>query len=320
MRQGHDVEIVRLPISCTDPADVERLIDFSSALDPTRWEAPPDVVVPLRFPAYLVRHPDKRVWLLHQLRQYYEYYEQMKTPGNENAAAALRERLGQVDREALASASRLWVQSVRVGERLQRDNGLSAPVLYPPLPSEEGYREGRQERYIFAPSRLEKHKRQALLVEAMTHVKSDVKAVISGEGGEFHPLKRRIEALGLQDRVLMTGRLSHELMTTWFANSLAVFFCPEDEDYGFVTLEAMLSGKPVITSRDAGEPLQFVKDGENGFVVAPDPREIAARIDALADKPARAKDMGQEGLRRYRALGFSWDNVAETILAPGGKA
>jgi glycosyltransferase involved in cell wall biosynthesis len=314
---GHDVEVVRIPLNPRDPRDVERAMEFGLAEDLGRYIATPDIVIGLRFPGYLVQHPDKRVWLLHQLRQYYEYYEQTRSAGNAEHAAhveRVRKRMEVADREALAGASRLWAQSVRIARRLQQYNGIFPPPLYPPLPSEEGFYGGRQERYIFAPSRLERHKRQWLLIEAMRHVKSDVKVVISGDGGAWSDYRRQVEEAGLSGRVLMTGRLPHGQQAAWYANCLAVFFCPEDEDYGFVTLEAMLSGKPVITARDSGATLEFVTDGENGWVVEPAPEVIAQRIDAIAAAPARAREMGAAGRERYRKLDLTWERTAGVLL------
>lgn len=317
---GHDVEIIRFPLNPSDPRDIHRVIDFSLGEDLSRYIAAPDVVIGLRFPGYLVQHPDKRVWLLHQLRQYYEYHAQTRAAGDAREVDALRERLARVDREALGGASRLWAQSVRIADRLDEYNGLKPPALYPPLPTEQGFYEGRQDAYIFAPSRLERHKRQWLLIEAMALVKSGVKAVIGGEGGAYADYVRLIAEKGLGDRVLLCGRLPHEVQAAWYANALGVFFGPEDEDYGFVTLEAMLSGKPVITCRDSGATLEFVEDGANGFVIEPDARAVAERIDWLAGNAAKARDMGREGRARYRKLELTWEKTASVLLAPGGQA
>jgi glycosyltransferase involved in cell wall biosynthesis len=314
---GHDVEIVRLPLNPSNPRDIERVMDFSLGEDMGRWIASPDVVVALRFPAYLVQHPDKRVWLLHQLRQYYEFYEQTLAGGNAQQVAALRQRLVDVDRASLSGASRLWTLSNRVAKRLEQYNGVKAGALYSPLPVEQGFYRGRQERYVFAPSRLEKTKRQWLLIEAMRHVKSDVKAVIGGDGGAYTEYRKMIEDYGLQDRVLLSARLPQEVLTAWYANCLAVFFGPQDEDYGYITLEAMASAKPVITCRDSGGTLEFVEDGANGAIVEPDPKAIADRIDELAGNSTRARDMGTAGLERYRELDLTWERTASTLLERG---
>jgi glycosyltransferase involved in cell wall biosynthesis len=312
---GHDVESVRIPFNPATPADIARAMDFAQAEDASRWIAAPDVVVPLRFPAYLVRHPRKHVWLLHQLRQYYEYYGETRAAGNAAEVEALRPRIVEADRAALAQAATLHPMSRRIAQRLESANGVAAAApLYPPLPREDGFYNGAQERYVFAPSRLEKHKRQGLLIEAMAHVKSDVKAVIGGEGGAYTDYARRIAELGLGERVLLTGKLSHEVMAAWYANALAVFFGPEDEDYGYITLEAMLSGKPVLTCTDSGGPLDFVRDGDTGYVVPPDPARIAERIDELAAQPKRARDMGEAGAQAYRKLDLSWERTAQRLL------
>ena len=314
--QGHDVDIVLLPLAPSSPAAIEDLVDFAGRMEPARWDVPPDVVVALRFPAYLVQHPRKRVWLLHQFRQYYEYYGQTRERSNDPRLEAARARVVEADTRALGAAPFLRVMSKRIAERLREFNGVEASqVLLPPLPRPDGFYQGRYDRYVFAPSRLEKHKRQALLVEAMAHVKGDVKAVIAGEGGEHEALRRRIEALGLRDRVLLTGRLADDVQAAWYANSLAVFFGPEDEDYGYITLEAMASAKPVITCRDSGGPLQFVEDGVNGCVAEADPRRLAERIEVLAAAPAQARAMGAAGYEKFRALDLSWERTAAALLA-----
>jgi glycosyltransferase involved in cell wall biosynthesis len=320
---GHDVELVRIPFNPAEPRDILRAIDFASGADLDRWIARPDVVIGLRFPGYLVRHGEKRVWLLHQLRQYYEYYEKTAAEGSADGVAEAsvggvaeaREAVARADREALSAAKVLRPQSRRIAERLEQWNGVRAqPPLYPPLPRDDGFFTGGQERYIYCPSRLERHKRQSLLIEAMTHVRGDVKAIIAGEGGAYYAYLEQVERLGLRDRVLLCGKVSHEVHATWYAHSLGVFFGPDDEDYGFVTLEAMLSGKPVITCTDSGAPLEFVRDGVEGFVIQPDARALAACIEKLAADPKRARDMGMAGQAAYRALGLDWKTTAQALL------
>ena len=313
---GHDVEVVRLPFNPVSPAEIRRAMDAARGEDLGRYLATPDRVIALRFPAYRVRHPDKRVWLLHQLRQYYEHFEPAGDAGDGAGHASLRAAIAGVDREALGEARHVWTISRRVTERLRASTGLDSTVLYPPLPTEAPFYAGAQEKYVFAPSRLEEHKRQGLLIEAMARVRSGVKAVIAGEGGRCEAYRRRVEELGIGDRVLFTGRVERAVQAAWYANALAVFFGPDDEDYGFVTLEAMLSAKPVITCTDSGGTLEFVADGTTGCVVAPDPAAIAESIDSLAGAPARARAMGQAGLARYRALGLGWRATAATLLGP----
>lgn len=314
-RLGHDVEVIRFPINPGHPADLQRVIDFTTAEDLSRWVATPDVVVPLRFPGWLVQHPDKRVFMLHQVRQYYELYVPPTDKLERAAADAVRERVMAADTVALTGATRLWALSNRVGQRFERNNGGAAPPsLYVPPPDEADLYQGRYEQYIFAPSRQENHKRQHLLIEAMRYVSDNVKAVIVGDGGAFHSNAKLIDQYGLRDRILHIAWQPKSVLAAWYANCLAVFFAPHDEDYGFITLEAMLSGKPVITTTDSGGPLEFVADGENGFVVKPDARHFAEKINELAGQAGLAQRLGKRGRDKYHAMGLSWDAAAQTIL------
>ena len=79
-----------------------------------------------------------------------------------------------------------------------------------------------------------------------------------------------------------------------------------------MTPEAFASGKAVITARDSGGPTELVRDGETGFVVAPDPREIARKIDELAADRALAERMGDAAF----AFGsrMRWDETVDKLL------
>jgi glycosyltransferase involved in cell wall biosynthesis len=100
-----------------------------------------------------------------------------------------------------------------------------------------------------------------------------------------------------------------------YAGALGVIFAPYDEDYGYVTLEAFLAHKPVITAADSGGPNEFVIDGVNGGVCPPDPEAIGAAIARLdADRP-RAAAMGDAGYERARTI--TWTGVVEKLVTGG---
>ena len=92
----------------------------------------------------------------------------------------------------------------------------------------------------------------------------------------------------------------------------AVYFAPFDEDYGYVTLEAFLSGKTVITTNDSGGPLEFVRDGANGLVCEPDPAALAVAMNQVAADRELAARLGDAGLQVARAI--TWDGVIEQLL------
>jgi glycosyltransferase involved in cell wall biosynthesis len=157
-------------------------------------------------------------------------------------------------------------------------------------------------------------KRFDLLLRALAARRRPWRAVIAGEGPDRARLAALAVELGVADRVEWPGRVDDRRLVELYARALAVFYAPFDEDYGYVTLEAFRSERPVVTTADAGGVLEFVRDGENGFVCAPGAeREIAARFDRLFDERGEALRLGRAGAERVAAIG--WDRVVERLLA-----
>ena len=106
-------------------------------------------------------------------------------------------------------------------------------------------------------------------------------------------------------------------MSELYANALAVCYLPFDEDYGYVSLEAMYAARALVVARDGGGAAELVEDGANGFVCEPDARAVAARLDELYADPAAARRMGARGRELIAAMNLSWENVVEKIIAAG---
>jgi glycosyltransferase involved in cell wall biosynthesis len=120
------------------------------------------------------------------------------------------------------------------------------------------------------------------------------------------------------DRVELRGFVSEEEIVGLYADALAVCYLPFDEDYGYVTLEGMLSAKPVVVPRDGGGAAEFIGHGAEGLISDPDPRALAECLDELyADRP-RARRMGERGREKLLALNLSWENVVEKIINAAG--
>ena len=92
----------------------------------------------------------------------------------------------------------------------------------------------------------------------MAHVDRPVRLVVAGDGTQRANTERVAEELGIADRVDFLGTVDDERLIALYANALAVVFAPFDEDYGYVTLEAFLARRPVVTATDSGGPLEFV--------------------------------------------------------------
>jgi glycosyltransferase involved in cell wall biosynthesis len=126
---------------------------------------------------------------------------------------------------------------------------------------------------------------------------------------------RLAEELGVADRVEWLGVISDAELYRQYAHARAVLFPPLDEDYGYVTLEAMLSSKAVITCTDSGGALELVVPGETAVVVPPTPDALAAAMDNLWGAPARAREMGAAARAHYEDLDLSWTSVVDRLLA-----
>ncbi len=316
--RGNDVERIAMPFRFSPLEQVRRSMEVWKAEDLTILNGhQPERVICLQFPTYYLSHPDKVTWLLHQYRAVYDLWE---TPfcsafREEPGARELRDDIIAADTKYLAECTPRYTIAANVCSRMERYNGLSsAPIYHPPFMADE-FHDAPPEAFVFVPSRLEEAKRQDLLIRAMAHVRTRIIALIAGDGGQRDKLERLVAELELGHCVKFIGRPSDEEKIGLYARALCVFFGPYDEDYGYVTLEAMLSHKAVITCHDSGGPLEFVVAGRTGCVVAPEPKEIAAAIDELNDNRARAVQMGAEGRTRYTELDISWDAVVEKLTA-----
>jgi glycosyltransferase involved in cell wall biosynthesis len=315
IRAGHEAEIVTMPFRYGPPAEILRSMRNWEEEDFTCLSGfTPDLVICLKFPTWYLKHPRKVAWILHQHRAVYDLWD--KTP------AATRIRLRSLKREItkkdshhLQGCKRLFANSRTVADRLRTYNSLDATPLYHPPALAPSIRPGRcLAPFVFFPSRFEELKRQSLLIEAMRHTASNVKAVLAGEGPQWEKCQALVEKYGLQAKVMLPGRIDRSVLLQCYARCLAVFYAPFDEDYGYVTLEAMLAAKPVVTTDDSGGPLEFVRHRETGLCVPARPETIARELDRLAEYPELAKELGQKGQERYKKMNISWNHVLSTLL------
>lgn len=329
--RGFEVDRVALPFSLASREQLVRSALAWRLLDVGAVEGRPvDLVIATRFPSYLVRHPNKVVWLIHQLRQVYDlagsrYSDFDDSPRDRRAAEMVR----RMDRRTLGEARRLFAISKNVAARLRRWNGLEAEALYPPSPlaplldaadggaAADG---GDAAPYVLTAGRLVRPKRFDLLIEALARTGGGLSVVVAGAGPEADALARLAAERGVADRVRLAGWVDDAELARLYRGCRAVYFAPFDEDYGYVTVEAMRAGKPVLTTADAGGALELVRDGVDGLVVEPAPRAVAAALDRLAADPDLARRLGEAG--RRTVAGIDWDAVVArlTETLPRGAA
>ena len=200
---------------------------------------------------------------------------------------------------------------------MERFNGIKAEPLYHPPPGAEALRALGWGDYILFPSRINQSKRQMLAMEALALTREKVRLVFMGaaDAPEYESaLRQRCAALGLEKRVVWQGHVGDAERRDLYGRSLAVLFPPLEEDYGYVTLEAMLCAKAVVTMRDSGGPLDFVVHGETGEVCDPTPAALAVALDLLWDDRPRTRALGEAGRQRYDDLGLGWAHVLDRLV------
>jgi glycosyltransferase involved in cell wall biosynthesis len=311
--RGHEADLVSVPFKWYPGARVLTQAFLWRMLDLEEVDGRPiDVVVPTKFPSYVVRHPDKRVWLVHQFRQAYELDGTelgQFDPSPEDRA--LRRKVQQLDRIALGEATRLFATSRNVAGRIETSTGLAAEVL-PHPPQELEYRCAGYGDFVLSVNRLDRAKRIDLLLDAVAR-DAALEVVIAGDGPDRSRLERLASERGLNGRARFAGRVSEGELADLYARCLAVYYAPVDEDYGMVPLEAFLSEKPVLTTTDAGGPLEVVADGSTGLVVSPDAAEIARALRWLREHRDEAASYGRAG--KAIASEVTWDRAITRLLA-----
>jgi glycosyltransferase involved in cell wall biosynthesis len=311
--RGHEADLVSVPFKwypgtrVLTQAFLWRMLDLEEA-DGQRI----DLVVATKFPSYLVRHADKRVWLVHQFRQAYELDGTGLGQFDDSPEdRAIRRKVQALDRVALGEASRLFAISQNVANRVEASTGLMAEVL-PHPPQALAYRCENYGDFVLSVNRLDRAKRIDLLIEAAASDGS-LEIVIAGEGPDRERLERLARDRGLNGRARFTGRIGESELADLYARCLAVYYAPVDEDYGMVPLEAFLSEKPVVTTTDAGGPLEVVSNGSTGLVVTPEVEEIARALGWLREHRDEAATYGRAG--KAIATEVTWDRAIGRLLA-----
>jgi glycosyltransferase involved in cell wall biosynthesis len=309
--RGHTAELVALPFKWYPKTEIFKSALAWRLLDLTESDGVHvDRVIATKFPSYAARHPHKVVWLVHQLRQAYDWYG---TPLSDFSAEdrGAREGIFELDRRTLGEATARFAISKNVAARLSRFNGLEATPLYPPPHLTGEFRAGDYGDYVLYLGRLDRAKRVDLLIRALAQLRSG-RAIIAGTGPDLTQLKNLARSCGVSERVTFTGYVEDARAVDLYANARAVFYAPVDEDYGFATVEALMSARPVITTDDAGGVLEFIAHEADGLVAAPNADALApALAHAFADADI-CRVWGEAGRERVREI--TWDNAIARLV------
>ncbi|MBA2657671.1 MAG: glycosyltransferase family 4 protein [Tatlockia sp.] len=313
---GHKAEILRIPFQWEPANRIPSQMLMVRAFELMNV----DKVIALKFPAYLIRHPEKTLWLLHQYRQAYDLYD----AGYSNISPTqegdeLRALIRKADNESFAESRTIFTNSAVTQKRLLHYNGFNAKVLLPPVNDPELFVGGKTGDYIFAGGRINQMKRQYLLLEAMKHCDKKVKLLIAGPPdtpADAERLQESVIRLGLEDRVTLDlGFLPREAYANYINNAAAVAYLPFDEDsLGYVAMEAATAAKALITTSDSGGILGLVKHNETGWIAEPEPSSLAEIFNLIISNPERAEQFGHAERDLWLSLDINWPQTVEKLL------
>jgi len=311
--RGFATELVSVPFKWYPKEEILphaaawRLLDLSECNG-----RPVDLVIGTKFPSYFARHPNKVAWLIHQYRAAYELCgTEYSDFAHTELDVGLRDTLTRLDTEMLGECRALFANARNTASRLAKFNGLTAQPLYHPPKLAARLVPGPYSDYVLSVGRIESVKRVDLIIAAMASVPSRIRLIVAGDGTQRQNAERAAELAGVRDRITFLGTVGDEDLIALYASALAVVYPPFDEDFGYVTLEAFRARKPVITCTDSGGPNEFVVDGVNGFVCAPESEALAGAISQLAGDPAKAAALGDAG--HDIATAITWDGVIEKL-------
>jgi glycosyltransferase involved in cell wall biosynthesis len=273
-----------------------------------------DLVIASKFPTYFVRHPNKVAWLIHQYRAAYEL---CGTPYSDfshtELDVGLRDTLIRLDTEMLGECRAIYTNARNTAARVAKFNALHAEPLYHPPRLASRLRPGPYGDYVLSVGRIESVKRVDLVVGAMPAVDPGVRLIVAGDGTQRANVEKHAASAGVDGRVSFLGSVGDDDLVELYKGALAVVYRPFDEDFGYVTLEAFLSRKPVVTCTDSGGPNEFVVHGRNGLVCEPASEAIAEAINTLARDRRQAAVLGDAGYDTARRV--TWDGVIEKLVA-----
>lgn len=298
---GCDVELLSIPV---DEGSFEGIQDAYRTFE--RLDLSPyDCVISTKAPSFAIFHHNHITYLVHTVRAFYDMFDASRS---DPTGLRQREWIVRTDTNAIGRSAKIFAIGHEVAARLAASSELGATVLHPPL-NLKGLHFQCVGDFFFMPGRLHPWKRVDLAIRAVLESRLPMKLVIAGEGEAEPSLK---ELANGDQRIEFIGSIPDNELYEYYAKCLAVPFLPIREDYGYVTLEAFASGKPVVTCKDSGEPSRIVVDEETGLVAEPSARSLTAAFERLWNDRQLAADLGANA-RLFNA-GMSWKNVAAELL------
>lgn len=301
---GHQAVLVQFPFSQHGQNVMEQML----ALRLQHIEIAADRLICLQAPSYLLRHSEKYLWLFNC-----PSCEDEDTAGS-SRNFAMHEYVARADDLALSEARRTYAKSKKVLKGIPQIGNIVEAPLYPPLWHPEAFHYSAQGNYFYCSGTICSAQRQLLLIEAMKYVKTDARLVLAGDMASLSysdKICAAIKQSNLEKKItLIASPISEKEKAKYYAECLAAIHIPSGVYCGIEgVLEAAYSEKAVLTCFDCDEIVELITNGINGFVVQPQPKQLAQALDALFINRALAEKTGQALCQQMREMDISWNNV-----------
>ena len=224
-------------------------------------------------------------------------------------------RLAAADRENVAAATLLLVNSQHSRERVLAAYGRHATVCYLGVDVQRfrPLQVQRSAEVLSIGSPLPR-KGHGAVIEALALIPADRRPALrvvglNRWGGD--QLERRAQALGVSMTIEIG--IDETALVERYNRALATICAARLEPFGFTPLESMACGTPVVAIREGGYR-ETVVDGVTGLLVEPDPSAIAAAILEITRNPALASQLGERGRERVRQC-WTWEQAGQRLEA-----
>jgi glycosyltransferase involved in cell wall biosynthesis len=300
----HVVDVVALSFDESSVAGILEGYEHARQMDLSAYDA----VISTKAPTFSARHPNHILYLVHTVRVFYDMFDSWVDGHGDRWFE--RDRIRELDYEAISSIPerRRFAIGEEVSHRLWDAIALRTSVVHPALQDADAFHQGPFEHFLHV-GRLHAWKRTDLVIQAYRRTSTRLPLLVAGTGPEQDRLR---ELAGDDERIRFLGQVGRAELIDLYSRALAVPFVPVREDFGYVTVEAMLSGKPVITATDSGEAARLVAQAACGLIVPPDVASLTAALQRLAASPEDARRLGHKGIEHARRI--TWPSIVRRLL------
>lgn len=177
------------------------------------------------------------------------------------------------------------------------------------------YNIGRDKILLLTVSRLTPEKNLSFLLKTFQKInkkKKNTYFMIVGDGPEKEKLKKESIKLGINEKVIFTGKVLNQKMSLCYSAADIFLFSSSTETQGLIFIEAMASEVPIISIKAKGAQ-DIITNGENGFLTSNNIDDFAQAVLKIIEDENLRKKMSKKAKRK--AQYFSIENSTKKLLS-----